>query len=129
MKLPVATAFVLAAIAAGVAVELAVSGATTNGEFGLAEPPRSKLPPAVVDAQTPRLARRVVIVMIDGLRLDHSHQPFLDSLRARGVGASASALYPTWSRPGYVTALTGVPPPESGVRTNRVATPVPFDSV
>src|SRR5262245_42888976 len=37
----------------------------------------------------PRLSRRVVFVMIDGLRLDASFgRPFLDGLRRRGIDAS-----------------------------------------
>src|SRR5258706_3321189 len=130
MKVPVAVALVLVAVATLGAVQLGMSAAGSSSEFGVAMPPLASVPPAIIDPHTPRLSRRVVLVVIDGLRFDVSqHQPFLDELRSRGIAAHASALYPTWSRPGYVTALTGVPPPASGVRTNRVVTPVPFDSL
>jgi type I phosphodiesterase/nucleotide pyrophosphatase len=129
MKVPVAVSLVLVAVAAITAVVLGTSAAGSSSEFGVASPPLASVSPAIVDPQTPRLSRRVVLVVIDGLRFDHSQQPFLDELRSRGVAAHASAIYPTWSRPGYVSALTGVPPPASGVRTNRVVTPVPFDSI
>src|SRR5690606_24858261 len=35
----------------------------------------------------------------------------------------------TWSRPNYVSILTGVPPMSSGVRTNHHNTPVLLDSL
>src|SRR6185369_12828136 len=77
-----------------------------------------------------RLARKVYVVIIDGLRLDKSYElPFLDTLRRRGVDGEASSHYPTWSRPNYVSILTGVPPSASGVRTNHHSTPVALDSL
>src|SRR5262249_26071081 len=79
---------------------------------------------------TPRLARRVFVVIIDGLRLDKSYElPFLDELRRRGIDTEAQSHYPTWSRPNYVSILTGVPPSASGVRTNHHSTPVELDSL
>jgi hypothetical protein len=97
------------------------------------EQPRSALgrtPPVVVDPETPRLAHRVVVVIVDGLRFDTSHEmKYLNRLRAGGVDAIATSHYPTWSRPNYVSILTGVPPQASGVRTNRHPTPVVLDSL
>ena len=67
---------------------------------------------------------------IDGLRFDKSYElPFLDELRRRGVDTWAQSHYPTWSRPNYVSILTGVPPRASGVRTNHHSTPVELDSL
>src|SRR4029077_902292 len=84
--------------------------------------------PALYDPHTPRLARRVFVVIIDGLRLDKSYElPVLDNLRRRGVDGEAQSHYPTWSRPNYVSILTGVPPSASGVRTNHHSTPVALD--
>lgn len=89
-----------------------------------------RTPPVVVDPETPRLSRRVVIFILDGLRLDASKEmKSLDKLREAGVDASAVSHYPTWSRPNYVSILTGVPPQASGVRTNRHYTPVVLDSL
>ncbi len=86
--------------------------------------------PVVVDPETPRLSRRVVVFILDGLRLDASKQmKSLDKLRKAGVDAGAVSHYPTWSRPNYVSILTGVPPQASGVRTNRHYTPVVLDSL
>ncbi|HEY5949304.1 MAG TPA: alkaline phosphatase family protein, partial [Kofleriaceae bacterium] len=73
---------------------------------------------------------RVFVVIIDGLRLDKSYElPFIDSLRRRGVDGEAQSHYPSWSRPNYVSILTGVPPSASGVRTNHHSTPVALDSL
>lgn len=97
------------------------------------EQPRSALArtePVVVDARTPALARRVVLVIIDGLRRDASaRMRYLGTLRAAGVDGQATSHYPSWSRPNYVSILTGVPPQASGVRTNRHFTPVALDSL
>ncbi len=97
------------------------------------EQPRSALArtePVVVDPQTRRLAHRVVLVIVDGLRWDASREmKYLSTLRAPGVDATATSHYPTWSRPNYVSILTGVPPQASGVRTNRHYTPVAIDSL
>src|SRR5262245_57457676 len=83
----------------------------------LRRPPLAHAPPVVGPPAGPRLARRVVLILIDGLRLDTSYgRPFLDGLRARGVDARASASFPSFSHPGYVSIVTGVPPRESGVR-------------
>src|SRR5262245_42349838 len=92
--------------------------------------PLSRAQPTLTDPGTPRLARRVVLVIIDGLRYDRSYGlPYLERLRRAGVDALARSHYPTWSRPNYVTILTGVPPQASGVRTNRHSTPVVLDSL
>jgi hypothetical protein len=86
--------------------------------------------PVVEPPPTPPLAERVVIVIIDGLRYDVSRDlPFLNELRARGIDGRARAQYPTFSRPGYVNILTGVPPAFSGVRTNRFRGAVRVDSL
>jgi hypothetical protein len=78
----------------------------------------------------PRLARRVGLVIIDGLRLRDSYGlPFLDGLRRQGVDTSATSHYPSFSRPNYITTVTGVPPAASGVRTNDYDTEVLLDSL
>src|SRR6185437_14797849 len=80
------------------------AGANFMFDLEQAQPALAKAPPAIIDPHTPRLARRVFLVIIDGLRLDKSHDlPLLDALRRRGVDAKASSHYPTWSRPNYVS--------------------------
>ena len=108
---------------------LGIAGALQAGRAGgrrscstssRSTPALANVAPVLPDPHTPRLARRVFLVIIDGLRLDKSYElPFLDELRRRGVDTEAQSHYPTWSRPNYVSILTGVPPIASGVRTNH----------
>jgi hypothetical protein len=112
------------------AVQAGLAGSQFMFDLEQERPALSRTPPAVFDPQTPRLARRVFVVIIDGLRLDKSYElPFLDGLRRRGVDGEAQSHYPSWSRPNYVSILTGVPPRASGVRTNHHSTPVALDSL
>ena len=112
------------------AVQAGRAGAQLMFDLEQERPALSRVAPAVFDPHTPRLARRVFVVIVDGLRFDNSFDlPFIDSLRRRGVAGQAQSHYPTWSRPNYVSILTGVPPSASGVRTNHHSTPVPLDSL
>jgi hypothetical protein len=125
----------------GAALTLLVLGAIGAVQAGLAggrfmfdleqdHPALSNAAPVLPDPHTPRLALRVFVVLVDGLRLDKSYElPFLDDVRRKGVDSEASSHYPTWSRPNYVSILTGVPPSASGVRTNHHGTPVALDSL
>ncbi len=91
---------------------------------GLNGAPASAPPPdrATTTATTTtgaRLARRVAVVVLDGLRFDASRElPTLRELRARGADLRARAPFPSLSGPSYVTLLTGLSPRYSGVRTN-----------
>ncbi len=125
-------------LAALVLLVLGVIGAIQAGRAGASfmydleqvEPALAREAPQLEISGSPRLARRVFLVIADGLRHDRSYElPFLDELRRRGVDAEATAHYPTWSRPNYVAILTGVPPLASGVRTNHHFTPVLLDSL
>jgi len=112
------------------AVQAGQAGASFMYDLEQVEPPLAREVPAVEDASTPRLSRRVFLVIVDGLRFDRSYElPFLDALRRDGVDSEARAHYPTWSRPNYVAILTGVPPSASGVRTNHHHTPVLLDAL
>jgi hypothetical protein len=126
----VAAAIALVVLGAVGAVKAGLAGGDFMFDLEIAKPALAKAPPAVLDPHTPRLARRVFLVIIDGLRLDKSYElPFLDELRRRGIDSEAQTHYPTWSRPNYVSILTGVPPIASGVRTNHHSTPVDLDSL
>jgi hypothetical protein len=112
------------------AVQAGLAGSSFMFDLEQERPALSRVAPAVFDPHTPRLARRVFVVIVDGLRLDKSYDlPYLDSLRRVGVNAAARSHYPTWSRPNYVSILTGVPPEASGVRTNHHHTPVAIESL
>ena len=112
------------------AVQAASAGSSFMFDLDQVTPALARAEPVVADARTPRLARRVFLVIVDGLAFDRSYElPFLDGLRRRGVDAEASSHYPTWSRPNYVSILTGVPPMASGVRTNHHVAPVQLDTL
>ena len=106
------------------------AGASFMRDLEIAQPALANIAPWTDDPKTPRLARRVYLVIVDGLRNDMSYElPFLDELRRQGVDLEAQSHYPTYSRPNYVSILTGVPPAASGVRTNYHYTPVLLDSL
>src|SRR5499427_8492923 len=126
----VAAALTLVVLGAVGAVQAGLAGASFMYDLEQPHPALERVAPVVEDPQTPRLAHRVFVVIVDGLRLDRSYElPFLDELRRRGVDSEATSHYPTWSRPNYVSILTGVPPHASGVRTNHHNTPVLLDSL
>ncbi len=80
-------------------------------------------------APSRRLTERVVLIIVDGLRVDASRtMRSLARLRAAGIDAEAASHYPSLSRPNYVSILAGVPPQWSGVRSNEYDQPVPLDS-
>jgi hypothetical protein len=73
---------------------------------------------------------RVLLVVIDGLRADVAEKlPFLGELRAAGAHAQLWADPPTYSAAQYVALLTGVPPVDSGVRSNETLRPAGVDDV
>ena len=112
------------------AVQAGRAGGSFMFDLEQVQPALTRQPPVIDALPAPRLARRVFLVIVDGLRLDKSHDlAFLDRLRTRGADTSAVSHYPTWSRPNYVSILTGVPPTASGVRTNHHTTPVHLDSL
>ena len=126
----VGAAIALLVLGALGAVQAGLAGASFMFDLEQSEPALARVAPAIEDPRTPRLARRVFLVVIDGLRLDRSYElPFLDELRRRGVDSEAMSHYPSWSRPNYVSILTGVPPGASGVRTNHHNAPVLLDSL
>jgi hypothetical protein len=99
----VAAALTLLVLGGVGAVQAGMTGASFMFDLEQVEPALIRHAPAIQDPETPRLARRVFLVVIDGLRLDRSYElPFLDELR---------------------------PPHASGVRTNHHATPVLLDSL
>ncbi|MDI7250389.1 MAG: alkaline phosphatase family protein [Bacillota bacterium] len=55
-----------------------------------------------------RLAGRVLVVVVDGLRVDTSRQmPFVESLRGRGAWTTLTTGQPSFSKPGYAVLSTG----------------------
>src|SRR4249919_3469889 len=73
------TLLILGAIGA---VQAGLVGARFMFDLEQDHPALSNAAPVIHDPHTPRLARRVYVVIVDGLRLDKSYElPFLDELR------------------------------------------------
>src|SRR5262245_53420089 len=70
------------------------------------------------EAGTP-VTTNVVLVVVDGLRLDTSRQlPTLNQLREQGADRVAIVGEPSFSRPGYTVMMTGGWQEQDGVTTN-----------
>src|SRR3954462_13926130 len=81
-----AAALTLLVLGAVGAVQAGLAGASFMFDLEQVEPALARTAPALHDPRTPRLARRVFLAVIDGLRLDRSYElAFLDGLRRRGV--------------------------------------------
>jgi hypothetical protein len=76
--------------------------------------PLQLTPPSTGEAFQPALTEKVVIVLIDGLRVDtaanSSLMPELERLRNLGASATMISHPPSYSEPGYSTILTGAWP-------------------
>jgi hypothetical protein len=81
-------------------------------------------PPASLTSVTPTpgapVVRRIVLVIVDGLREDVSREsmPTLNTLRTYASDISLTVPQPSLSFPNWTTILTGAPPTISGVTTN-----------
>ncbi len=127
---PVLTAVVLVAVGGYMALRLGLAADRFLPQLSSSRPILSTVTPSLGEAPPKRVTRRVVLVIIDGLRLRESFGlRYLDSLRRLGIDASATSHYPTFSRPNYVSIVTGVPPRWSGVRTNHFDLPLALDSI
>lgn len=74
------------------------------------------------------LARRVVVVVVDGLRLDSSrNMKTLNALRIQGADFRAWTGEPSLSYPGWTLIASGAAPEVSGVTTNWYSGPVRVD--
>ena len=63
----------------------------------------------------PKLVSRVVLVIIDGLRLDLSMEmPCLTRIRRQGASAKSVAVFPSVSQPSWTTLVTGARPELNG---------------
>jgi hypothetical protein len=76
--------------------------------------PLAQNPPAPGEAVGQPMTRKVVIVLMDALRLDTSEDaavmPYLNELRAQGASAVMTSRPPSFSAPGWATLLTGAWP-------------------
>lgn len=76
------------------------------------------------------LAQRVVIILVDGLRVDTSRRMAnLNQLRVQGVDLVARTGQPSLSFPGWTVVGTGALQDVSGVTTNWYEGAVPVDNI
>ncbi len=74
--------------------------------------------------------RRVVLVIIDGLRDDASRtMSSISGLRARGADVRLTVPEPSFTMPTWTTIMTGAPQQISGVTTNWFEGPVKVESL
>jgi hypothetical protein len=79
---------------------------------------------------TAPLTNRLLLVLVDGLRLDASRElPTLNGLRARGADFECLAGIPSFSRPARATLATGAWPSLHGATTNFHEKAVTLDNV
>lgn len=78
----------------------------------------------------PPTAEHVVIVVIDGLRLDVSRQlPAINGLRAQGADRAIQVGQPSFSLPGWTVIGTGAWQEQSGFTTNYTTESIPLDTL
>ncbi len=103
--------FLILALLSGLAFFLANN---TSQAFENFRSPLTDNPPAPGRPLGDPAVRRVILVVIDGLRvdtaLDDSTMPTLAFLRSQGAFAVSQSKAPSYSLPGYATLLTGAWP-------------------
>ncbi len=87
-------------------------------------PVKSSLP------QAPSIARRLVVVILDGLGFDSAREvESLAALRRQGVFRSLAVELPSYTSPAVTSIFTGVSPRDSGIRRNGGGSGVPLESI
>jgi len=91
---------------------------------------KAALPTSAAPADDPARPRRVVYVIVDGLRDDASRaMPALQRLRVGGFDAVVQTAQPSLSFPNWTTLLSGAPQRISGVTTNWFEGRVPVETL
>jgi hypothetical protein len=86
--------------------------------------------PQTPPGESPPLSRRVVYVMVDGLRDDVSRKmPTLEQLRSHGFSSVVHTGDPALSFPNWTTLFSGAPQRISGVTTNWFEGRVPVETL
>lgn len=78
----------------------------------------------------PALAEHLVLVVLDGLRLDRASElPSMRALAERGASGAVRVTQPSLSNPARAAIATGSLPEVSGVTNNSVFSPPPVQSI
>jgi hypothetical protein len=76
--------------------------------------PLHSAPPLVQEPLGHAISQRLIIILVDGLRDDTSHDeelmPYLAALREKGAWATMHSRPPSYSQPGYSTLMIGAWP-------------------
>ncbi len=92
--------------------------------------PTTTYPSPLPAREASETARRVVLVICDGLTLEASHNMSgLETLRQYGADTVATTPQPSLSYPTWTTILSGAPPNISGVPTNWFDAAVPVETL
>ena len=87
-------------------------------------PPAPSLTPTRLRSAGQRIARRFIVIVIDGCRADRlleADTPFIDRLRREGVDyANMETVYPARTVTCFSSMFTGAPPRVHGMRSNFV---------
>jgi hypothetical protein len=123
---------------------LALAAVSYNLAFGLMGAMASydsKLPYTVItsaaraaikpeDLEATRSTRRLLLVVVDGLRADSSEQmPFVNELRAKGFSGVLRVGQPSYSKPGYAAISTGARQDVTGVILNEFQGETPAETI
>lgn len=81
-------------------------------------------------AHAPPLSERVLLIVLDGIRVDTATQmPALQSLASRGASGTLRTVWPSLSNPARATLVTGAYPEVHGVTANSPYDPPPVASL
>src|SRR5215216_1486757 len=90
----IAAALIMLVLGVAGALQAGRAGASFMRDLEIETPVLAKAPPVLPDEPMPRLARRVYLVIVDGLGYNRSFElPFLDDLRRRGIDLEAQSHY------------------------------------
>lgn len=93
-------------------------------------PFRGPLPDLAPPDGAPGLTRQIVLVVMDGLRVDASHAlPTLQRLRAAGADRTLLAGQPSFSLPGWTVLGTGAWQEQSGIASNFTEDSIELDTI
>lgn len=93
-------------------------------------PYRAPLPPLSPPDDAPPLTEQVILVVMDGLRVDTSYAlPTLQRLRAGGADRTLLAGQPSLSRPGWTVMGTGAWQEQSGIASNFTEDSIQLDTL
>lgn len=88
------------------------------------------LPAVPPPSAAPALSQHVILIVLDGLRVDASRSlPTLNRLRTDGVDRTMGVGQPSYSLPGWTVIGTGAWQEQSGIASNFTEDPIALDTI